>query len=164
MLGLRIALVIALAATSACSLALDFDKPTDAAPPDSPATEVECAVGEPNETASTPTAWTGTDVSAAICGGGDKDYYAVELNGSQTIAARITFMNRLGMGDLELRLLTAGGAAVLDESRTSNNEEVVMCPGGDFCQPLAAGTYILEVQGFSPSVISPYVLSVSVVP
>lgn len=166
MIGPRIALAIALLASalSGCSLVLDFDKPTDAAPPDSPASPAQCAVGEPNDSPATPTTWMQTDVDAAICGGGDVDYFAVTILDGQALDARITFMNRGGMGDLDLRLLSANGATVYDESRSSLDSEEVMCPGGSPCPTLAAGTYLVEVRGFAPAVISPYVLHVTLTP
>src|SRR5690348_3767218 len=95
-----LAIAIACTSSAGCSLVLDFDKPADAAPPDSPATPEQCAFGEPNDTPSAPTTWMMTDVDAAICGGGDRDYFAVTIVDGQAIDARITFMNRGGMGDL----------------------------------------------------------------
>ena len=168
MLGPRIALGIALGAAalgSGCSLVLDFDKPIDAAPPDSPATPEQCALGEPNDSPSSATMWMQADVSAAICGGGDRDYFAVTIVDGQAIDATITFMNRLGMGDLDLRLLSADGAVVYDESRSASDMEEVLCPGGSPCSPpLVAGTYVVEVVGFAPAVISPYVLHIALTP
>lgn len=164
MAGLRIALAIALVATSGCSLVLDFDKPADAAPPDSPATPEQCAFGEPNDSASSPATWMNADIDAAICGGGDRDYFAVTIADGQSIDATLTFMNRGGMGDLDLRLLSADGGTVYDESRSASDMEHVFCPGGSPCPTLVAGTYVLEVVGFAPAVISPYVLHVTLAP
>lgn len=164
MLGPRIALAIALGATSACSLALDFEKPADAAPIDGPATAEQCAFGEPNETTGAATPWANADIDAAICGGGDRDNIAVTIADGQTITATITFMNRGGMGDLELRLLSADGATVYDESRGAGDSETVMCPGGEPCPALTAGTYVVEILGFAPANISPYLLHIVVGP
>ena len=169
MLGPRIALgiavrVFALGTMSACSLVLDFDQATDAAPPDSPATEVQCAFGEPNELAAMAHVWPLADVDAAICGMGDLDYYKLTILDGQTITARITFMNRGGSGDLDLRLLSADGGTVYDESRGATDTEEVLCPGGVPCPALVAGDYLVEVRGFAPAVISPYLLQITLGP
>lgn len=158
--------VCALGVTSACSLVLDFDTATDAAPPDSPATEAQCGFGEPNDSTAMPTDWNAiaAPVDAAICGGGDLDNYLVTITDGQTLAATITFMNRNGSGDLDLRLLSASGGTVLDESRGAVDTEDVMCPGGLFCPTLAAGDYLVEVRGFADPVISPYALTITRTP
>jgi hypothetical protein len=167
MVGTRIALAIALVASApaaGCSLVLDFDKPADAAPPDSPATAEQCALNEPNDSPQTATPWAQADVDAGICGGGDRDYFSVTIADGQAIDATIVFDNRAGMGDLDLRLLSADGGTVYDESRSASNMEEVMCPGGSPCPALVAGTYVVEVVGFAPAVISPYVLHIAVTP
>jgi hypothetical protein len=69
-------------------------------------------------------------------------------------------MNRNGAGDLDLRLLTGDGGSVLDDSKTSADTELVMCPGGSPCPPITNGTYLIEVKGFTASVTSAYVLHI----
>ena len=78
----------------------------------------------------------------------------------QPIRATITFMNRNGAGDLDLRLLTGDGGMVLDDSKTSADTEMVLCPGGSPCPPITNGTYLIEVKGFTASVTSAYVLHI----
>lgn len=151
-------------ATAACSLALDFDQPIDAMPIDAPVTDEQCAAFEPNDTPATAAAWAGIDLAGAICGGGDVDLFAVTLADNQSITATLTFMNRGGAGDLDLRLLGANGGTVLDDSRGSGDTETVMCPGGAPCPPITAGTYFLEVKGFTATVQSAYTLHIETPP
>lgn len=147
-------------AASGCSLVLDFDKPVDAAPADAPVTPEQCAANEPNDTPATATAWAGVDIDAAICGNGDVDLFAITLGPDQPIRASIAFMNRGGAGDLDLRLLTGDGGMVLDDSKTSGDTELVLCPGGSPCPPITGGTYLIEVKGFTAAVQSAYTLHI----
>ncbi len=157
--GLALAL-----AGSGCSLVLDFDKPPVDAPPDSPVDDTSCMAFEPNESPSAATVLTPGDYMAAICGG-ETDYFKFTVSGTETVVARITFMNRNGQGDIDLRLLTVNGSATIDESRTSNDEETVMCPGGNACNsPLVAGDYLLQVLGVNTLVQSAYTLNLAITP
>ncbi len=156
----RTGVLAALIGSTGCSLILDFDQPADAAPPDAPVTMAQCSANEPNDTPATATAWAGLDVDAAICGNGDVDLYAVGLVANQPIRATITFMNRNGAGDLDLRLLTGDGGMVLDESKTSADTETVLCPGGAPCPTITGGTYLIEVKGFTAGVQSAYLLHI----
>jgi hypothetical protein len=141
-----------------CSLILDFDKPPEPGPIDAPVTEELCLAFEPNESPTAATVIAPGDYMAAICLG-ETDFYRITLDGSQGVFASITFDNRGGDGDIDLRLLSTDGATAIDESRTSNNVEDVMCPGGIFCNgPLPAGEYLLQVLGFNAAVESAYVL------
>ncbi len=145
-------------AVGGCSLILDFDKPPDAGPADAPVTDLGCMAFEPNESPSAATAIIAGDQVAAICGA-DTDYFRFTLTGAESLLARITFMNRNGAGDIDLRLLTSDGAMTIDESRTSADVEVVMCPGGNMCTgALPAGDYLLQVLGFNAAVQSEYTL------
>lgn len=144
-----------------CSLALDFDKPADAPPPDAPVTTAQCMAQEPNDSPSQAMALAPGEVSAAICGSSESDYYKITVAASQRISARLVFMNRNGAGDLDLRLLTGDGAMAIDDSKTTADMEEVMCPGGTRCPaaPLAAGDYVLQVLGSTGSVEAPYTLT-----
>jgi hypothetical protein len=143
---------------SGCSLILDFDKPPVDGPPDSPVNDTACMANEPNDTPTTATAIVLGDYEAGICGS-DTDYFKFTVTGAEAVLARITFMNRNGAGDIDLRLLNAAGATTIDESRTSADVEDVMCPGGIMCNgALPAGDYLLQVLGFNAAVQSQYVL------
>lgn len=149
--------VLAYACTG-CSLILDFDKPGIDAAPDSPVNDTACMAFEPNDSPMAAMVITPGDYEAGICGA-DADYFKFTVDGSQAVLARITFMNRNGAGDIDLRLLNGDGGQVRDESRTSADVEEVMCPGGITCNgPLVAGDYLLHVLGFNASVQSQYVL------
>lgn len=155
---LLVLLSVAPFAGGGCSLVLDFDKPPVDAPPDSPVDETACMAFEPNDTPAEATMITPGDYTAAICGG-ETDYFKFSVTGAESVLARITFMNRNGAGDIDLRLLNAAGATTIDESRTSADVEEVMCPGGIMCNgPLPAGDYVLQVLGFNAAVMSQYVL------
>jgi hypothetical protein len=141
-----------------CSLILDFDKPPEPGPIDAPVTEELCLAFEPNDSPTAAMAITPGDLMAAICPG-DTDFFRITLDGNQALFASISFDNRGGDGDIDLRLLTMDGAAAIDESRTSNDVEDVMCPGGImFNSNLPAGDYLLQVLGFNAAVESAYTL------
>jgi hypothetical protein len=126
-------------------------------------TPEQCRANEPNDLVGMGTTWAGRDIAAAICpigGVGDVDLFAVGLVDGQPIRATITFMNRGGAGDLDLRLLTDNGGMVLDDSKTSSDTELVLCPGGSPCPPITNGTYLIEVKGFTASVTSAYLLHI----
>jgi hypothetical protein len=145
-----------------CSLILDFDKPPDAGPADAPVSDQSCMANEPNESPLDATVIGAGDLTAAICGP-ETDYFRVTVDGTQSLVATITFSNRNGAGDIDLRLLTVDGATTIDESRTSADEETVMCPGGIMCTGLLpAGDYLLQVLGFNAAVQSEYVLHVEI--
>ncbi len=157
-----LAAFLGVALGAGCSLALDFDQPVDAPPVDAPVTTAECMAFEPNDDPAAPGALTaGTEVLAAICGNGESDYFRIMVDANQRITARITFMNRGGAGDLDLRLLSGDGAMAIDDSKTTADSEEVMCPGGTRCpaMPLAAGMYLVQVLGGAASVQSPYRLT-----
>lgn len=141
-----------------CSLILDFDKPPEPGPIDAPVTAELCLAFEPNESPTAATMIAPGDYMAAICLG-ETDFYKLTLDGNQSVFASITFSNRGGAGDIDLRLLNSVGATTIDESRTSNDMEDVMCPGGIMCNsPLPAGDYLLQVLGFNAAVESAYTL------
>jgi hypothetical protein len=146
---------------SGCSLILDFDVPADGPPPDSPVSDADCQAFEPNDLPGTATDISPGDHVAAICGNGESDNFRIEVAADQQVTARITFMNRGGAGDLDLRLLSGDGAIAYDDSKTSADTEEVMCPGGTRCPatPLAAGTYLVQVIGGSAGAQAAYTLT-----
>jgi hypothetical protein len=169
------ALVAVLVVIAACDSSSD-PPIVDAPPVDAPVIDVgfvdappgptveECDAHEPNDTVVTAAPFTAPEVRAAVCGNGDRDLFVIGLLAGQTISAQITFDNNFGSGDLDLRLLSGDGATVYDESRGSGDMEVVMCPGGTPCPALTAGTYVVEIFGFTPSVVAAYTLQITVGP
>lgn len=158
---LGVVAVGALALGSGCSLVLDFDPLPDAAPIDAPVTDAQCMANEPNNETATATVIQPGELMAAICGEGESDYFKITIAANQTLTARIAFMNRGGAGDLDLRLLSGDGAMAYDDSKTTNDVEEVMCPGGTRCpaSSLPAGTYLLQVLGARPAAQAPYTLT-----
>jgi hypothetical protein len=146
-----------------CSLILDFDKPPIDGAPDSPVNDTSCMAFEPNDSPLEAMVIAPGDYTAAICGGGEADYFKFALTGTESVVASITFDNRNGAGDLDLRLLRGDGGSTFDESRTSANVETVNCPGGVSCNsPLPAGDYLIHVLGFNAAVQSEYLLHLEV--
>jgi hypothetical protein len=142
-----------------CSLVLDFDKPPEPPPIDSAVTDELCMAYEPNGGPTEAAVLPPGDIMAAICEGGETDYFRITLDGTQTMLARIMFDNRNGNGDIDLRLMNMDGSSTIDESRTSMNVEEVMCPGGIMCTgALPAGDYLLQVLPFNATVTSAYAL------
>lgn len=145
-------------ACGGCSLILDFDKPPIDGAPDSPVNDTACMAFEPNDSPTTAAAITPGDYEAGICMN-DTDYFRFSVNGTEAVLARITFDNRNGAGDLDLRLLRGDAGSTIDDSRTSADMEEVMCPGGNSCNaPLMQGEYLLHVLGFNAAVQAEYVL------
>ncbi len=154
-------LAATLALLGGCSLALDFSPPADAPPIDAPVTTAQCMALEPNNDTGTAIDIQPGELMAAICGDGESDYYRLTVAADQRVTVKITFMNRGGAGDLDLRLLSGDGAMAFDDSKTTADMEEVMCPGGTRCpvSSLPAGTYLVQVIGGQPSVQSPYTMT-----
>jgi hypothetical protein len=159
-------------ASSGCSLILDFQErpapgPADAAQPDAKLVPDPCGVLEPNDDPSTAQVLTtGEARYAAICPGGDKDFYKVTLAANQTLAFYVRFKNRSGAGDIELSLQDSTGINNIADSRSFDDDEGVTCPkpagAGPDCPQLAAGDYIVFVSGALPSVDNVYKLDVAI--
>lgn len=152
--------------TSGCSLALDFDPLPDAAPIDAPVTDAQCMALEPNNEPLTAIDIQPGELMAAICGGGESDYYKLTVAANQRLTVSIAFMNRGGGGDLDLRLLSGDGAVAYDDSKTTADTEAVMCPGGTRCPAtsLPAGMYLVQVVGGTAAVQSAYTLTYTQAP
>jgi hypothetical protein len=147
-----------------CSLILDFDEPGEGPPIDAPVTDQLCMMFEPNDLPGEATPLPVGTIMAAICGG-ETDYFRITLDGVSDVTVTINFSNRNGAGDIDLRLLNASGAATIDESRTSNDTETVMCPGGIMCTgALPAGDYLVQVLPFNAAVMSEYTMIYSTTP
>jgi hypothetical protein len=158
---LGLAVTAASLALAGCSLVLDFEPLPDAAPIDAPVTDAQCQAFEPNDDPSSATAIEPGEQMAAICATGENDYYKLTVAADQQLSVTITFDNRGGGGDLDLRLLSGDGAVAFDDSKTTADTEQVMCPGGTRCPAtsLPAGTYLVQVVGAQPSVQAPYTLT-----
>jgi hypothetical protein len=144
-----------------CSIVLDFDPLPDAAPIDAPVTEAQCMAFEPNDDTGSAVAIDPGELMAAVCASGESDYFKLTVAANQQLSVKIAFDNRGGGGDLDLRLLSGDGAVGYDDSRTTNDIEEVMCPGGSQCPitPLPAGTYLVQVFGARPTVQAAYTLT-----
>ena len=158
-----IATVVALSITlSGCSLYFgepDDSEPaeTDAAvasPPDAVAAQTRCELGEPND--SLPSAAridTGSTLQLAVCPAGDVDFFAFDVAPADTLYIEVVFENGNGDGDLDIRLYNAAGRMV-DLSAGFGNTETIDR------DDLEAGTYILEVHGYTALIENDYDLSV----
>ena len=165
MCRLRVAAALfATVALGGCSLILDFDPPGEGPPLDAAVTETACMAFEPNDDIATATPIQVGTLMAAICGG-EVDNFKITLDGMSNVTVSVDFDNRGGAGDIDLRLLNGTGASSIDESRTSNNTETVMCPGGTLCNSaLPAGDYLIQVLPFNAAVMSEYTLSYTTTP
>jgi hypothetical protein len=155
------ACLFALYLVGGCSLALDFSPLPDAAPLDAPVTEAQCALFEPNNEPLTAMDIQPGELMAAICGGGESDYFRITVAASQVLSVKLAFANRGGSGDLDLRLLSGDGAVAFDDSKTTGDLEEVMCPGGTRCPAtsLPAGMYLIQVVGAAATAQGPYTLT-----
>lgn len=152
-----------LAATSGCSLILDFDSalPVDAAA-DAVYTQAECDRGEPNESLAEATdlPTEGAAICAAAAGAPeDRDFYRFTATGT-TATISITFTSRPG-GDLDLKLYAADGTMVA-QSRGFGDGETIICPGASpLCPMLSAAPYVIEVLPGVTGSVNTYTISVS---
>jgi hypothetical protein len=146
-----LAALVSAACGSGCSLLLDFSDPlapADAGAPDA-IDPSACSFGEPNDTQATAFALSPVSGQAAgICASGDRDYYAITVADGQTLAFTAHFKQTTMSGDLDLKLLDAGGATV-SQSLSADDDESITCMGDNPpCPALTAGTYVIEVYGF----------------
>jgi hypothetical protein len=153
---------------SGCSLALDFSPkaiPVDAAI-DAVYTQPECDYKEANNLAAMAAVITPADVGpAAICPAGDHDFYRFTVpDANDVVTIKLSFDDRGGLGDLDLRLYDATGATVLAQSRGFGDGELITCPGAAPCPQLAAGDYLFEVFGATDAVVNRYDLLLTVAP
>jgi len=134
-----------------CSLVLDFGgELTDAGVLDAPVSDAGnalCVAFEPNNTQATAAVTASGTYMAAICPGGDHDFYSFPLDGAQDLVVEIRFDNRGGLGDLEMFLYSDTGAVVGSSMGFTDVERIErsVALGGQ----LAAGTYAAEVIGFN---------------
>jgi hypothetical protein len=162
-----VALGLAGASASGCSLILDFSP--GAIPGDGPPyAQAECDYKEPNNAPAEAAALTTADTGpAAICAGDpeDHDFYRFTVPpGTASVGVRIRFTVR-PMGDLDLRITDAGGATTLGQSRGFDEEELVVCPGASpVCPVLAAGDYLFEVFPAIPGAVNRYELALTLTP
>jgi hypothetical protein len=162
-------LALVLAASSGCSLILDFDSAGDDGGDDAvPYTQAECDFGEPNNTVAEAFVLTPTDVGpAAICPSTpeDRDHYRFTVPaGTANVSVRIMFTNR-PTGDLDLRLTDMTGATTFGQSRGFEDVELITCPGSSpVCPSLPAGDYIFEVFPATPGSVNRYEIALTITP
>ena len=163
-----VALGLASASASGCSLILDFDSEPGGGSGDLPYTQAECDYGEPNNTVAEATMFTPADLGpAAICAGdpADRDLYRFTVPaGTASVSVRVTFTNR-PTGDLDLRITDPTGATTFGQSRGFDDVELVVCPGSSpVCPALSAGDYIFEVFPAVPGAINRYDIALTITP
>lgn len=155
--GVRIAAIAAVAiGSTGCSLVLDFSEsaiPGDATP-DSPFSDVECQLAEPNNSAAEAIVFDpAVHAMAAVCqtspGVDDRDFYRFTVAAGITmVTVRIDFTSS-PTGDLDLRLYDGTGTTVLGSSVGFADTEQIVCPGtSPLCNqnmPLPEGDYLFEV-------------------
>ena len=154
------------ALTPGCSLILDFDEGAASdASIDSRYTQAECDYKEPNDSVATAMVLaTGETGPAAICPAmsgnpEDADFYKFTVS-SAIVTVGIQFTNR-ALGDLDIRLLDAGGIMVA-QSRGFGDGETIVCPDDSpQCPTLAPGDYLLHVFPAVPGSTNTYTISIS---
>jgi hypothetical protein len=170
----RCAWAALLAWVPGCSLLLDFDDPGDGVTIDASTTPDAaqlCDAFEPNNNQTQAIAVENGSFPAAICPKGDRDWYAFTVDGAQDATIEIMFDNRMGLGDLDMLLYTAGGAVL--EPRANGAEDVetiertatsALCTGPSMLCRLEAGTYGIEVYAFDNRRENNYTFTLTLVP
>lgn len=127
-----------------CSLLLDFSEPE---PPSYPAEE--CGYGEPNDAPEEATPLTAEPVAAALCrraAGPDFDFFSLTVSPGQSIThLTLRFTQDGPQGNLDLYLYDAAGVEV-GKAASSDDDEVITCPGAPCISRLEPGAYVLEVR------------------
>ena len=82
---------------------------------------------------------------AAICPGGDEDYYAFDLKPDRDVMLYISFDSPQSQRDLDLRLYSDTGA-LIDESATLDDFELIQRTAV-FSNRLSEGRYVFAVSG-----------------
>jgi hypothetical protein len=163
-----IAVAIALASGSGCTLITDFSIKPDAGPSPEACTTLEA---DPDDLDHPVPIEPGGNL-VAICPAGDLDYYQFTVPGAnQTVSVTIR-NDELKVQDLELTLFYASGALIVRGEGISENAKVIVCPNtnpicdgdtsdGDI-DPLPTGDYKLEVKATGPAVDKEYRLELSI--
>ncbi len=159
-------------ACGGCEAILDFSEHIDAGPADAPPIDAmlvpdPCTVLEPNDTAAAAIQLTtGENRYAAICAGGDVDWYKVSLVTGQTVDFKITFKD--ANGDLDLEMFDSTGTNMVAQSRGFGDGEEIKCPNdpgmSPTCPAQAAGDYTFEVFPAVPGATNVYRLDVTISP
>ena len=143
----------------ACSLILDFSEPEHDAAPGDGAVDL-CTVYEPNDSRDAPTDLVpGVHGPAAICPGGDRDFYRFALAEGADLDLLITFTNRAGAGDLELRLYDAAGVKIAESLSFDDDEQIIRSAA--LGNALGGGDYTFEVFGQGIGVENEYGISLT---
>jgi hypothetical protein len=166
----RVAAALALILAAGCSLVLDFGDRADAAPEaDAPVADAlgtdapdPCNELEPNdEIATAAVIVPGTYPGLAICPAGDRDFYRFEVAANADVVVEITFDNRAGAGDLDLRLYGPLGAVVASSAGFGDVERIERSLAME--NRLDEGEYTAEVYGATVQVENEYQLTLSIV-
>jgi hypothetical protein len=156
-----------------CSLILDFSDsaaPHDAALPDAPYTQAECAYDEPNDSIDTAATVTTADAGpAAICptstGTDDLDFYRFEVpDMTAQVTIQLAYVPRQN-GSLALTLYDDTESVIASETDTLATKTIA-CPtdatSGATCPVLVAGTYTFEVAPLDPGDVNDYSFSLTI--
>ncbi|MDI7269203.1 MAG: PPC domain-containing protein, partial [Myxococcota bacterium] len=95
---------------------------------------------------------TGTTAGLRICPG-DEDWFALDLEGGQTITVSLAFQHL--RGDINLQIIDRNGATMIRESVTTTDGETILHPVG------ATGTYYVRVYGVGVWVENDYDMMLS---
>lgn len=153
---------IALApALSGCQLLLDFSELGDGGPPDDGAqadASLLCSTDEPNESFEMATPVTSGAI-AAVCGGGDRDFYKFTVDGNQDVSLVVNFTAGADT-DLELNLVDSAGTVLTLSTGLDGDERIDQSAA--LGNRLAAGDYAAEIFGRSATVSNEYELIVTI--
>jgi len=111
---------------------------------------------EPNNTCAAATAVTpATYPDLAICVGGDEDWYSIQVGAGKTLGVTVLFEH--DAGDLDLYVYKQGNCVGYETSSSSSTDNESISH-----YSATQSTYLVKVEGYSPSQYNAYVLEVSV--
>ncbi len=116
-----------------------------------------CNGFEPNETLATAAPMTAGTYLLGICQPGDRDFFAVTVDGNQDLVVRIDFAN--ADGDLDMRLFDSLGGVIASSAGFESFERIERSLAAS--NRLGAGTYFVEVFGFNDTNTNNYMLALT---
>jgi hypothetical protein len=160
--------IAGLALLAGCQLLVDFAPlEADGGPADSGTPPVDSAVAdaadlcderEPNETLDQALPVEPGSFQAAICPGGDIDFYGFSLDGSEDLLVEVTFA--AGPNDIEMELQDQEGDVVTISTGVDGDERIERSP--QVSGRLAAGSYAVRLFGREDTAQNDYQLSAPV--